>query len=191
MSGVRPANAEDATSIARVHVDTWRATYAGVVPDEYLVRMSLTRNAASWSNFLARPAGRNGVFVADHSPSGVVGFVSCGAARAEGLPRNLAGVGEVYALYVWPDYQELGLGRELLAAAFDHLSSHGHDGAVIWVLEANPSRFFYEAMGGRRAAERMERFAGTDLAELAYAWEKLVLPARGVRADRSGDAMSR
>ena len=31
---LRPARPGDAAAIAKVHVETWRATYAGIVPDE-------------------------------------------------------------------------------------------------------------------------------------------------------------
>ncbi len=34
----------DAGEIARVHVDTWRDTYAGIRPDHVLLRMSTDRN---------------------------------------------------------------------------------------------------------------------------------------------------
>jgi hypothetical protein len=44
---------------------------------------------------------------------------------------------------------------------------------MVWVLAANPARFFYEAMGGARAGERLEEFAGTQLEELAYGWPDL------------------
>ena len=42
MTGVaiRRAQAGDAEAIARIHVETWRATYAGLLPDRYLVGMS-------------------------------------------------------------------------------------------------------------------------------------------------------
>ena len=45
--------------------------------------------------------------------------------------------------------------------------------AFLWVLSSNPSRFFYEAVGGDRAATRQEAFAGTLLDETAYAWPDL------------------
>jgi hypothetical protein len=44
---------------------------------------------------------------------------------------------------------------------------------VIWVLSANPARFFYEAVGGSAVAERREAFAGTLLDETGYAWPDL------------------
>ena len=49
----------------------------------------------------------------------------------------------------------------------------GLSDAFLWVLTGNPSRFFYEAMGGQTVAERQERFAGKLLDETAYAWPDL------------------
>jgi hypothetical protein len=38
------------------------------------------------------------------------------------------------------------------------------------VLEANPSRWFYERLGARLAAREAIRFAGQPMVQLAYAW---------------------
>lgn len=40
MLRTREARFEDARSIAAVHVDTWRTTYAGIVPDDALAALS-------------------------------------------------------------------------------------------------------------------------------------------------------
>jgi hypothetical protein len=37
---IREAAPADAPGIARVHVDTWRTTYQGIVPDQFLARLS-------------------------------------------------------------------------------------------------------------------------------------------------------
>ena len=70
-----------------------------------------------------------------------------------------------------PDWQGQGAGRELLLAMFDHLRSAGFREALIWVVAANPSRFFYEAMGGQRTVERIERLWGVELPEIGYRWD--------------------
>ena len=44
MIKIRKATARDANAIARVHVDTWRDTYAGIIPDRILLRMSHRRH---------------------------------------------------------------------------------------------------------------------------------------------------
>ena len=62
---------------------------------------------------------------------------------------------------------------QLLGGLFRGLVEAGLEDAYLWVLSSNPSRFFYEAMGGERAAERQEAFAGTLLDETAYGWPDL------------------
>ena len=69
-----------------------------------------------------------------------------------------------------------GIGRRLLDAMFVQLRSDGCDTAVLWMLAANPTRFFYEALGGEFAGARTDRFAGEEVDEVAYAWRDLDAP---------------
>jgi ribosomal protein S18 acetylase RimI-like enzyme len=175
---LRPARPADAVAIAKVHVETWRAAYAGIVPDAYLVSMTEAKQALQWNKTIRHAVAPEAVLAAESAdiPGGrIVGFGSCG--RARGQP----GSGEVFTLYVAPDWQGRGIGRLLLEGLFTRLQGGGLSRAVIWVLDANPARFFYEAQGGRRVAERKERFAGVELAEAGYAWSDLGawLAARG------------
>ncbi len=182
MIRIRRASRHDAAAIGRVHVETWQAAYAGLLPDAMLVAMSDVRQSAWWSQLLRDPAEARGVFVADDKDMGVVGFGSCGPVRdpPEGLPEGLDGrelkVGEVYTLYVEPDFQNLGLGRKLLGALFRQLQADRCDTAVLWMLAENPTRFFYEGLGGERVGERVDTMGGTDVDEIAYAWRDLRAP---------------
>lgn len=173
MNQIREAVPDDAAAIANVHVQTWRSTYAGVLPDDYLIGLSVARHAGMWDRWLkdTRPSHR--VYVAVGDGVGVVGFASYGRLREHARFSNKGQTGEIYTLYVLPDFQGLGLGRALLTQAFAGLVEATYQNAVIWVLEANPSRFFYEAMGGRKVSGRHEKFAGTMVSELAYCWEDL------------------
>ena len=171
MSGLvvlRPALPRDADAIARVHVETWQSTYAGLVPNDYLARMSVARSSPQWYRAAAQAEKGNDLMVAEVEEE-VVGFVSFGPTRNPEMPYG----GEVYALYVGIDWQGQGIGRRLLITALEALAREEHRGAMVWVLAANPSRFFYEAMGAERAGERLEEFAGTQLEELAYGWPDL------------------
>jgi GNAT superfamily N-acetyltransferase len=179
---IRRATRKDAAAIGRVHVETWQATYAGLLPDAMLVAMSDVRQSAWWSQVLADPGEARGVFVADDEEMGVVGFGSCGPVRdpPEGLTKPAGGrelrVGEVYTLYVEPDFQNRGLGRRLLDALFRQLRTDRCEIAVLWMLAENPTRFFYEGLGGERVGQRIDTLAGVDVEEIAYAWRDLETP---------------
>ena len=41
---VRPARIEDAPAIAEVHIQTWRETYAGLMPTEMLAGLSVRKS---------------------------------------------------------------------------------------------------------------------------------------------------
>lgn len=178
---LRPAKPSDARAIARIHVETWRATYPGMVPDQTLIGMTVDGKAAGWRRALQRSGQREIVLVAEAGEEGpgdrprgdprgdVVGFASAGPNR----DGRLAFAGEVQTLYVLPDWQNQGIGRQLLQGCFARLADQGIGSAVIWVLAENPSRFFYERMGGKRAGERDERLWGALLHEIAYGWSVL------------------
>jgi ribosomal protein S18 acetylase RimI-like enzyme len=178
MMRIRRGTKADAGAIGRVHVETWQAAYAGLLPDSLLAAMSDVRQSAWWSRLLADPGEARGVFVADDEEMGVVGFGSCGPVRdpPEGLDGREIRVGEVYTLYVEPDFQNQGLGRRLLDALFRQLRADGCDTAVLWMLADNPSRFFYEGLGGERIGHRVDTMAGVDVEELAFAWRDLTVP---------------
>jgi L-amino acid N-acyltransferase YncA len=165
----RPARRADAAAIGRIHVETWRDSYAGLLPDDGLLRLSPEIEAERWARAIRRGAT---VIVAEDATAGVIGFGSCGRSRARGLPFD----GEVQTLYVAPDHHGRGAGRALLVALFDALTAAGCKSALIWVLNDNPSRFFYEAMGGRHIADRDETVWGCMVAERAYGWDRLTVP---------------
>jgi GNAT superfamily N-acetyltransferase len=163
---LRIATLEDAEAIARIHVDTWRSTYAGLLPDDLLVGMSLEKQSRMWQRMLR---GGETVIVAEDPRYGVIGFGSYGPNRST---RNDF-TGEVFTLYLLPDFQGLGIGQCLLQALFGALAREGHETGLIWVLASNPSRFFYEAMGGKPVAARNTSMGGQAVREVAYGWESI------------------
>ncbi len=158
----------DAGGLARVYVETWRAAYAGLVPDRVLVSMQETVHKARFARWIGQQTDRQFILVCRVPDRGVVGLCSAGPAR--GGPKAQ---GEIYLLYVDQDWQNRGIGRSLLRAALGGLRRGGYGRAMLWVLAGNPSRFFYEAAGGVRTAERTERLWGTDLKEISYTWRDL------------------
>jgi ribosomal protein S18 acetylase RimI-like enzyme len=172
---IRAATIADVQAIARVDVETWRATYAGILPDTVLVEMSTRQRSGFWSRFVTMHPGD--LIVAVDSRNQVLGFGSCGMQRGACLPD----AGEIFSLYVEPDRQGLGIGRRLLLSLFFRLVQKGHDACVLWVLDRNPSRFFYERLGGRVISHQTMSYGGRRVEACAYAWVDLheTLNSRG------------
>ena len=164
---LRAARRGGAAGIARVHVEAWRATYAGVLPDGFLAGLSVPEHTARWTRMLGRKG--DSALVVEDAEEGIVGFGSAGPARTDALPAG-GWQGEIYTLYLLTDWQGRGLGRALIHGLFDRLAHGGMERIALWVVAGTPTRFFYEAMGGRLIARRSEPFAGIMLDELAYGW---------------------
>jgi ribosomal protein S18 acetylase RimI-like enzyme len=167
MSAVRQARLQDARAIGRIEVETWRATYAGMLSERTLLGMTVERQTAYWAGFLRHRAGD--VRVAEGDGGTIVGFGNCGPQR----DARLGHTGEVYTLYVAPDAQGGGLGRELLLALFSRLVDCGHRSALVWVVRANPSRFFYERLGGRLVLQKSVTVGSEAVPALGFGWPDL------------------
>jgi hypothetical protein len=62
---IREATEADVAGIAKIHVDTWRTNYAGIVPDEHLAGLSYEGCEASWRRRLAEPDPNGFIYVAE------------------------------------------------------------------------------------------------------------------------------
>jgi GNAT superfamily N-acetyltransferase len=166
---IRRARASDAPGIAGVHVATWRSAYAAVLPDRYLANLSVARLAAQYDRTIRMGLG---VQVAVHSAAAgapaVLGFSTSRRCRGEAL-----GEGEVETLYVLDDWQNRGLGGQLLRASAKHLAAMGCRSAYAWVLRANPAGYFYERLGGKRIAFSNTYVGGEAIPQTAYAWDPI------------------
>jgi GNAT superfamily N-acetyltransferase len=162
---VRVATPADAPSIARVHVDSWRAAYKGLVPQAILDGLSVERREAFWRATAEQP-GDHRLWVAE-SAGGVVGFASTGPGRDDDLPTD---AGELLAIYVAPTTWGKGFGAKLFRRAVTDLDDRGLDPLVLWVLAANSrGRRFYEAMGWQPdGLVRSLDFDGTSIEEIRY-----------------------
>ena len=99
---VRPATADDAREIARVHIASWRSTYEEMVPRDFLDSLSEAGYTERWTRIV--DAGSTRVYVAEHDGE-LVGFASGGRERAGESGYR----GELYAIYVLDSFQHLSL----------------------------------------------------------------------------------
>lgn len=163
--GVRRAEVRDAEAITAVHDAAWRYAYDGMIPAKELARIVTRRGARWWDRAI-----RRGTAILVLEVGGAIcGYATVGPNRARNLPQK----GEVYEIYLKPEYQGVGLGTRLFLAARRELSRFGFDSIVVWALADNDGACrFYRNAGGRKIARANERFGDVALGKIAYAFER-------------------
>ncbi|MHB8528401.1 MAG: GNAT family N-acetyltransferase [Caulobacteraceae bacterium] len=159
-----PAGPGDAADVARLHVEAWRETYAGILPGPYLRAMNPRTHARRWRLQLTAAKPGDVVLLAE-GPGGLIGYC---AGAVEGPEA------EIYTLYLLKSAQRSGVGRRLLGAAARVLALRGAASLELEVLSENrPARGFYEHLGGKNAGERPVRGWGGGLMETIYHWHDI------------------
>lgn len=162
-TSIRPARTGDEEVLAGIHLEAWRGTYRGILGGVDLERLIARRGCNWW-----QAAIRYGTRISVIEVAGTVaGYVTCGRSRMKTLPFE----GEIYELYLLPEYQGLGFGRRLFREAQRTLAACGHVGTAVRVLVENDgARRFYERMGGKPISASLERFGNSDIAIEVYGW---------------------
>lgn len=163
----RYAKCEDIGSLAQLFAASWRQAYRGIIPHAELERIIRWRHPNWWrSALMHRP--RLIVMTFDND---VVGYASFGPARPS-PNRNLnIPTGEIMELYLNPDHQGIGFGRQLFAAAKGELRKSGLKRLVVWALSENEQACeFYRNLGGRIFANTRVHFGEKELEKTAFTW---------------------
>lgn len=160
---IRRAEPNDAAAIADVHHQSWHGAYSGIIPHKALAAMIARRGVKWWAGAIRRVA----IVLVVEMGGEIVGYATLGRNRANELPQQ----GEIYELYILPEYQGVGLGTRLFGVARRKLADHGLKGLVVWALEDNNGALsFYESAGGFDTAEGIEVFDQKTLKKIAYTW---------------------
>ncbi|MDJ0568461.1 MAG: GNAT family N-acetyltransferase [Pleurocapsa sp. MO_192.B19] len=179
---IRKATLDDVSAIARVHVDTWQKTYKGIIPDKFLANQSYKKRERSWSQILNQASNNsNFIYVAEteNESKQIIGFINGGLERENDPVYQ----GELYAIYILPNYQRKGLGRYLFQTGVEKLARMGINSMLVWVLADNSACQFYEALGGIRVRSKEIERGSKTLTEVAYGW----LNTATIDLDKSGD----
>jgi ribosomal protein S18 acetylase RimI-like enzyme len=131
-------------------VASWRAAFTGLVPQDFLDSMDPAAIASSWTASIA--AGRSRLYVAAAGDGQIVGYAAVGPERdAKADPT----IGELYALFLHPDFWGSGAARPLTDAAVADLRAAGCSEVWLWVLVANArARAFYSRYGFLETPDR-------------------------------------
>ena len=160
---VRQAEPDDAQAISEAHRVAWQHAFAGLIPHRELMSMIERRGDQWWLHAIQ---GSSIILVLEVGGS-IAGYATMGHNRIRSLPLE----GEIYELYLRPEYQGVGLGSRLFRDAKQVLASKGCKGLIVWTLaENNGAVSFCSALGGREIAAGTENFELRRLKKVAYAW---------------------
>jgi ribosomal protein S18 acetylase RimI-like enzyme len=160
---VRRARAADASAIAATHDEAWRAAYQGIIPGPELDKL-INRRGAHWWDSAIRKGSRIAILCFGDV---VAGYANYGRNRA----RSLYYDGEIYELYLRPEFQGLGFGHKLFSSVRRDLGQSGLHSLVVWALSDNePAVDFYRTLGGKAVARSSERFGSRVLDKVAFGW---------------------
>lgn len=136
---VRAATAGDAPGMAAVHVESWRQTYRGLVPDAMLDDpQMLGRRERWWVRAVTEHAeGTTAVAVAEYRGR-IVGIAPAGKPRDDDATWPL----ELFVIYLLDHHHGSGVADELLEAVVADTA------AALWVADPNPrAQRFYGRQG--------------------------------------------
>jgi GNAT superfamily N-acetyltransferase len=169
---ITPATLADINDLALIHVEGWRASYAGLVDPAFLAGLDAAAYAANWKTWLE--GGETNALIARDKNGNPAGFISFGRLRTPipGMsPIRPLYSAEIYALYILPAFWRAGLGRQLMAAGAAALRDRKHKSVCLWVLDGNKRAVsFYKALGGQRCGTKRIEIAGRLLPEIAFGW---------------------
>jgi len=166
---VRAAVAADAKGIAIVHVDSWKETYSGIVPQGFLNSMSYEKRTGAWLEIFAEQRPFEKMFVVEDQNKDIVGFAVAGKSREP----SFAYEGELHAIYLLKNLHRQGFGRLLFEKSVEAIHGFGFQSMFVWVLRKNPALNFYIHMGAEEFAVKPIEIGGQQLEEVALGWNRI------------------
>lgn len=163
---VRAATVRDAEQVADIHVRSWQAAHAGLLPQDYLDSLRSAR-PTQWQDILGGTDWpKSGVLLVAPEKE-VLGYAEFGPTRDTGEDKTV--VGEIRDFYLVPEAWGQGVGRRLMTTALARLASAGYAQVTLWVLASNiRARGFYTRGGWIEDGARSDASQGFAIEEVRY-----------------------
>lgn len=142
MSIIRKAELEDAERIVEINIDSWKETYKGIFPDDFL--LSLDNKRESSIKKCKKSIDEYIVAIDEGNDNRLVGFAKIGGNK-KGYSEKY---GEIYSLYLDKEYKKQRIGTKLVNYCFSILKVD-YDYCLVSTLEENSANEFYKKIGGK------------------------------------------
>jgi ribosomal protein S18 acetylase RimI-like enzyme len=162
----------DEPAIARLHADSWRAAYRGILGDDFLDDTVVANRRELWRTRFSEIHRKDQLILVGEEHGEIQAF-ACAFLDADPEWGTL-----LDNLHVLPGLKRRGLGRQLISAVAENIRRHGLRSMLhLWVYEQNvQARGFYERLGGV-VSDCVGEAApdGSHVNVLRYGWRELSL----------------
>ena len=158
MEKIRKATIDDSYMLAKVHLDSFKACYRNIIPEEVLSHFTVAKREHVFKDSIKQEGGNTYLVEGDGK---IYGFVTFGRCRDFDSHSS----GEIWGLYVGSKYWKKGYGKKLLEYAEKWLNHQGYKKIYIWALKDNlPAIKFYEHFGYKSEGSRktLGKFGGIE-----------------------------
>jgi GNAT superfamily N-acetyltransferase/VanZ family protein len=148
---IRDACQQDTQAMEDLTVAAWQTAYTAVIDPAYVATRRTNDYAGKFRAMLEQ--GQYKMLVAELDGQ-VVGYAA-GVALSSGVYDC-----ETKGLYVHPERQGRGVGRELLQSMMEHFRLGGCQRMIVWTFLGVKNNGFYRALGGNISEEEEREFGG-------------------------------
>ena len=158
---IRLADSGDVQQIAEVHVQSWNETYTGMIRQEIIERENVEKRIQLWQQIFSHQDHH--ILVYEQNGQ-IVGFLSA-------YLNTSYNVAEIKAFYLLKKIQKQGIGREIFERFYQYAHAKHYQFIRLGVINKNPSRHFYEKLGGNVLGEEILADYGAGITEVSYQWD--------------------
>ena len=157
---IRRAKKTDFKKIAEIHAKSWKDSYPGILPAEFLSDKLTKEFEKHWSEIQIQE--QDVVLVAEEN--NLVGFI---AVWCQPIPF-------IDNLHVIPSQRSKKTGSALMKAVAEELINTGQRKAFLWVFEDNKKAIkFYIRLGGIQKEKSMKNVFGYDIPSQKIEWDDI------------------
>jgi ribosomal protein S18 acetylase RimI-like enzyme len=152
------AKLSDATLLGEVHSLSFRTAYKDIIDGEVLRSFTPEKSAMRFFKVIKEKAE---VLYCVKTEGLIIGFGVIGKSRDDDM---VDGTGEIWSIYLHPEYSGQGIGSVLMNFLCDKLKKSGFAKVSVWVLEKNEKAVkFYNKHGFKQDGTKDIRISGGDI----------------------------
>lgn len=159
---IRLNRIEDQEAMARIKIDSWKATYKNIIDQKYLDSLDYDIQTNKYIDSFDEY--KNAVLVAeDINSHNIIGY-ACFSTESNEYADS-----ELISLYLDTKHLRKGIGTSLFREVTKELKKYNKKTMILWCIKENTNAIkFYEKLGGIKAYEKMAKIGDKVYQEYGY-----------------------